>query len=342
MNILFLTRRFHPQIGGVETHVLEVGKKLLEKGHTIHVISEELSLKKVEQRKIDGIKITRIKVGQDNWFKKFRIWTQLFKIRSLISSSDIIHCHDVFFWYLPFRFIYPFKKVYTTFHGYETRFPISKKAIFIRKVSETLSNGNICIGNYIKKWYGTKPSFVSYGGVNQVINDISHIKFMNKKLKIILLGRLDRDIGINTYLKALDVLKYNKVNFKLEVFGEGAMKGKIEKYGKVLGFTGDISKAFLNADIVFCSSYLTMLEAMIRKKVVIAVYENHLKEDYLKLSPFVRYIFICKDESEIEQIIENFVNSPWKTDTMIEEGYKWAKKQTWDSVADEYIALWKS
>lgn len=165
MTILFFTSRFWPEIGGVETHALEVAKELVKRGHKVSVISENHGgLKDKEDYK--GIEIYRIKIQTSERLKKFAIWHWLFKNRNLIKKADTIHCHDVFYWFLPYKFLYPKKPVFTTFHGYETKFPPSKKAIFIRKISEKLSWGNICVGDYIKKWYGTKPDYVTYGGVS--------------------------------------------------------------------------------------------------------------------------------------------------------------------------------
>ena len=182
VNILFFSRLFHPHIGGVEKHVLEVAKRLVAKGNKVVVITEELrtedipvylqSKKKIPRHEIvNSIEIYRVPVGKDNWFKKFRIWKCLWDNKKLIEESDIIHCHDVFFWYLPFRFLFFKKPVYTTFHGYES-YPLKSKFIVVHKISERLSRGNICIGDFIKKWYGTKPDYVTYGAV-----EISNFKF---------------------------------------------------------------------------------------------------------------------------------------------------------------------
>ena len=200
MNILFLTRRFYPQIGGVETHVLELGKRIIQDGHRLTVITEmksNLSSAPHSLSSIEGIEIIRINNGKDNWFKKIRIWKELFKQQKLIRNADIVHCHDVFFWYLPFRFIYPLKRVYTTFHGYETKFPPLKKAIFIRKLSKKLSFGNICVGNYIEKWYGTNADFIIYGGVHTAERHtgVNH----NMQVNIIFIVMLHADLAVNTY-----------------------------------------------------------------------------------------------------------------------------------------------
>ena len=150
MRIVFLSPRFYPEIGGVEKHAFEVAKRLSKKGHKIAIITEG---NKDERFKMDNIEVHRFYFGKKSWLKKFIIWQKLFSKRNLLKKADVVHCHDVFFWYLPFRFLYPRKKVYTTFHGYETRFPPSKKAVMVRKLSEELSLGNIIVGDYIKKWY---------------------------------------------------------------------------------------------------------------------------------------------------------------------------------------------
>ena len=151
MTIIFFARLFYPHVGGVEKHVLEVGKKLIEKGYKVYIITEnQESLP--EKAEVEGINIYRINAGKEGRLKKFRIWSQLWKYRKLINNAEIIHCHDIFFWYLPFRFLSPFKKVYTTFHGYEANSIPTRKAIFMHKIAEKLSWGNICIGNFYKKW----------------------------------------------------------------------------------------------------------------------------------------------------------------------------------------------
>ena len=113
MTILFFTSRFWPEIGGVETHALEVAKELVKRGHKVSVISENHGgLKDKEDYK--GIEIYRIKIQTSERLKKFAIWHWLFKNRNLIKKADTIHCHDVFYWFLPYKFLYPKKPVFTT------------------------------------------------------------------------------------------------------------------------------------------------------------------------------------------------------------------------------------
>ena len=159
MTIIFLTRRFHPDIGGVEKHVFEISKILKSKGHNVTVITESRG----RVGKFSGINIIRIKKFPNNWFKKFHIWKWMISNLGIFRNADVIHAHDVYYWYFPLKILNPFKKSYVTFHGYETKFPPSKKAIIVRKISEKMAKGNICVGKFIEKWYRTRANFINYG-----------------------------------------------------------------------------------------------------------------------------------------------------------------------------------
>ena len=119
MKILFFSRLFYPHIGGVEKHVFEVSKLLVKKGHEVTVITEQYSPELKLRKMIEGIEVFRIPKYKEGKFKKFKIWKWTLNNNQLIKNADIVHCHDVFFWYLPFRLLFPFKKVITTFHGHE-------------------------------------------------------------------------------------------------------------------------------------------------------------------------------------------------------------------------------
>lgn len=146
MKILFLTQHKRPHVGGVEKHVYEISKRLKVKGESVITISEE------------DIKYPHIK-----FLGLLNIWLWLFKNRKLIETSDVIHCHDVFIWYFPFRFLYPGKKVFTTFHGWEGTWAIPLKNILMKRLASKLSYKTIAVGKYIEKYYGIKTDKIIYG-----------------------------------------------------------------------------------------------------------------------------------------------------------------------------------
>ncbi|OGH06023.1 MAG: hypothetical protein A2W22_03815 [Candidatus Levybacteria bacterium RBG_16_35_11] len=351
MKIVFLTRRFWPEIGGVEKHTLEVGKRLVARGHELIVVTEtpknqassngnQSGVSSARQTgKILGIKIERIEAGIENWFKKFRVWKQLWGKKDIFKKADIVHCHDVLFWYLPFRLIYPHKPVYVTFHGYEGNKIPGDKAIFSHKLAEIFTKGNICIGNFYKKWYGTNATTVSYGAIEPEKN--VSFKMPGKVKKILFAGRLEDETGIMEYLRALMLLP-KRFKYSMDILGDGSLLNEAKNFckenkinAKFHGFVKNVDKYTKNADYVFVSRYLGILETLVLKKPVFAVYNNKIKKDYLKMTPFKDFIFIEKNAEEIAHDLLKGISKE-----KIEDGYKWAIKQTWDKMVENYLSLW--
>ena len=340
MKILIFSRFFAPHIGGVEKHIQKISEILLKKGFKVVLITEKFEDNLSEQENIDGIEVYRINLFKNlNLLKlnKFLIWYWLFKNFRLIKEADIVHCHDIFFWYLPFRFLFPKKPVYITFHGWEGIFPIPKRYILARKIWEKLAWGNICVGEYLSKWYGTKPSFVSYGGA-EVRKEEPKV---SNKNKIVFIGRLEKDVGLPVYFKTLNILKRNKIDLEIEFCGDGALRKEAEKYGKVFGFTKNILTKITKSNFIFASSYLSIIEAMNFKRLVISVWEDLLKKDYLLLSPFRDFLIAGSDPEKISEKILYFLNHPEEEKKLVEKAYNWARTQTWEKVADLYLKLWK-
>jgi len=327
MKILFLSARYRPERGGVETHTWEIAQRLKKKGHKVTVITEKTT-------NAYPANVTALNFGPAGFNKKFRIWQQLWTNRHLLHQTDIIHCHDVFFWYLPFRFLLPRKPVYTTFHGYETQFPLSRKVILIRKLSEQLSWGTIIVGDYIRTWYGANPDEVVYGGISEIQLEKKPLPRQGK-LRLALVGRLEKDLGINTYIETLKIIKKKRLSYSLDIYGDGSLRKNLEKYGKVHGFIADMSSKMRSADIVFASSYLLILEALALGKRVIAVYDNPLKKDYLLMSPLAPWIRVESDPKKITQIIER---RQWPVDYAGLK--KFLQRYDWDKITDIYLKLW--
>ncbi len=335
MTVLFLARLFYPHIGGVEKHVFEISKILIKKEYKVIVVTEQYEQKLKTYQKYEGISIYRIPIRTSQRLKKFAIWKWLWEHRELITSADIIHCHDVFYWYLPFRFLYPSKKVFTTFHGYED-YPIPKKAIILRKISEKLSFENICVGRFMTKWYGTKPNFVTYGGVH--VPKI-HKKWKNKN-SAVFIGRLDDQTGILTYLEAVKLIRKKIPDFEFIVIGDGKYRSVVKRYCKVITNEPHPQKYLGQAHFAFVSRYLSILEAMACKRLVFAVYDNPLKEDYLTMVPYAKYIVLAESYNRLAKKVLYYINDAKEKEKKVELAYQWVKKQAWDEVVRLYARPW--
>lgn len=332
-SILFLCKLYHPHIGGVEKHVEELSKVLLKRGLFMTIVTEQYDRSLLLEEKVRGITVHRIPVGQSIFFKKFYIWKWMLLHLKLLYGSDIIHIHDVFYWVLPFWVLVFFKNIYITFHGYEG-FPIKLRWKIQRKVAEKLSKGNICVGDFMKKWYKTTPSTVIYGGVR-----LERENLKPTPQSAVFFGRLDRQTGIGEYLKAYESIKSKFPKFTFTIVGEGELSDIIPKNVKILPFKKNIGDYIAQNRFIFVSRYLSMLEALALKREVVAVYDNPVKRDYLLMSPFKKYVTVVRNSQEIERFVVSALKNGLQTEK-IKRGNAWAKEQTWEKIADNYMRLW--
>ncbi|MFC1653871.1 glycosyltransferase family 4 protein [Patescibacteria group bacterium] len=334
MKITFLSRMFHPHIGGVETHIYKLSKILIKRGHKITVITEQHDKSLFEEEIFEGIHIHRIPTfNHSEKDKKFYIWQYLFRNRKLLTSPDIVHVHDVFFWVVPLKLILV-KPVFTTFHGWEGEFPPKKSAIHQKQLAITLSSSTIAVGDFISNWYQIRPNFVTYGATDK--KPVA----MPKTPHIIVYGRLSQDNDSNIVINGLKkVKKESKV--KITFLGDGEYKTKAEKLGSVTGYKKNVLPILKKSTHVITSSYLSILDAMIVGRPVCSVYSNLLKQDYLRLHPRSDCIRITNDSNELALSLLSSIKKSKIDDESVKKAQKWAQKQTWESIADLYEKIWE-
>ncbi len=344
MKIVMLSSYFFPHIGGVEKHVWRVSQELIRKGHEVTVITL-----KYDSRLADFEDIGKIRVYRLPERGMIADWCWISTRRGLIKDAQVVHCHDyrVFIlWYLPFRFLYPGKPVFVTFHGWEGIFPIPRRALFLRKITEFLTKGNICVGDFIPNWYGTKADFITYGGIDKAgINESTGLSE-----SAVFIGRLERDSGILTYLDAVGILKKKYgIDIKFNIYGDGSLREKVRKTAAesrvtviLHGFVENTIGLLTRNRFAFVSGYLAILEAMLNRRLAFSVYENALKKDYLTLIPNSENMMVTVSSAEeLAKEIAYYYKDPAKEVEKVENAYSFAVKQTWGKVADTYLRLWR-
>jgi len=118
--------------------------------------------------------------------------------------------------------------------------------------------------SYIKNKFNVKNViYINPPSITKVEKNNKNNKKNNDLKKIIYVGRLSKEKGVITILKALSRIK-DKYNFKFEIFGEGAEKKNIKNFikenklsKKVLfkGFYKDKLKIFKNKDLFINASW---------------------------------------------------------------------------------------
>jgi len=346
MKILFIAPNYLPHIGGVEKHIYKLTQELLKDNHQVTILTQKFDNSYKDYEKENNLEIIRVNKKENKILNRLHKAIYMLKFLKSIVKFDIIHVHDYSTFEIFIFPIYPIlkllnKKIYITFHGYEGDVPPRKSIIKRRKLVENLTYKNICIGNFIPKWYGTKADIISYGGVDKV-DDIQNLK----EDYILFIGRLANDTGIFDYIKAWGSVhqKYDKIQFI--ICGDGVLKEELKNHiiqnniKNIIfkGFVSDVESYIKDAKVIFTAGYLGILEAFSYKKNTIAIYDNELKKDYLTMIPNYSEMMWVSD-SKLENIIFSLEDA-LKNTTKKEIAYKYACKNSWEKVKEKYCRLW--
>lgn len=331
--VVILVRLYAPHLGGVEKHVQQTIKFSYNHFSKMTILTEKFSsIIPSFEKKSKKVFIYRIKYPKIKFVGLLIIWFEIFKKIKLLYEADVIHIHDVFVWYLPFRFIFFNKKVFCTLHGWEGEYPVPFVSILQKRIATYFSKVTFIVGSFQVKYYGLISNSIEilFGGVTE--NKI--IKRKYRKKSIVYVGRLEADTGLPILLKAFQKLK--KHHFNIIFCGNGSLKSECEKYGKVMGYVNPINYIF-NAEYCFCSGYLTILESFIAKRKVVVAYGNALKRDYYLNTPFKNWII---SGSSPLNLYKKILKGNFLSEEKINKSYMWAKKHTWKDLSCKYLNEW--
>jgi len=244
LNITYVIAKFYPEHGGAETNCYELARRMVEKGHSVTVLTAndaKNSLPKAET--IEGIKIKRSRRLNNQYYLGF--YPGLF--RSLLSTkADLIHVHGFgFFWQDLFLIIAKIFKRKTTFintphgpfmaHGNYSLFKILLKKIYTttqRIFLNRLYTYVIQVNPEQYKWlkaYGIKKSKIKYlpNGINDYeLNPIKTDKALEdhnlkRRFVVAYTGRFEEYKGVQQVIKVLPKLAKIKPNIRFVVMGRG-------------------------------------------------------------------------------------------------------------------------
>jgi glycosyltransferase involved in cell wall biosynthesis len=344
VNITMFAPRYYPYIGGVERHVRSVCRALVALGHQVLVITPRFDVA-LEVETLDDTRIRRMPRYRRAKIRVLQAGMWLWRYRREIKSSQAFHFHDADMFrlcYLPLSVLFPAVPAYITFHGYEG-FPIPQQAIRIRRQIASQVRGSIAIGcgSLFDKWYGTHSNFVIPGGVDLPAPSSKPITH-----DAVFVGRLSEDTGIREYLQALVVLKQkHKIDITLQVCGDGPLRNELVRQSQEdhlaiqwHGFVADPEDFIERSRLAFVTGYLSVLEAMVRRKPVFSIYSDPFRKDYLSFIPVASEMHICGTEVEMAQSVADYLRDP---QVNLERTYEWASHQTWDHVARTYLALYE-
>ena len=343
-----------PRIGGVERHIYFVHNCLKTRGivGSVLVLNEDSRIE--NSRDGDVMRLSLGPLGRH--VRKLERFVRMIQVgRYMLRYRNcIFHFHD-------YRGLYPVlpllyflgsrgPKTFITFHGWEGVFPVRRNTMIRRQQCAKVVDGIISVGKFISKWYNTPPGEICYGGVDVKRYSSATIDYRKLPMRIAYLGRLEKDTGVLDLLEAVQRVSDTGLKIELHIFGTGSLESKLRnstaacpQYSVVFHSAVDDTFSIVNEFPVICASgYLTILEALCARRLVLAFYNNPLREDYLRLHPAEASMFICGSADDFDAALDQIRSQPDLVSQRAELGWKWAQAQSWESVADLYVQLWKS
>lgn len=239
MKILMVSPMAYPPcIGGVEIHVWEISRKLIERGHDVEIYTTDPSRKLNELSEIDGLKIRRFPSFAPNgiYFFSMDLYKSLKNVR-----ADIVHSHGfrafpmlasalakrwnkiplVITLHLGFSKVGRFPYLlYNPFFG-SMIFRRADRIIIVSPIETRLIKELEKVKNIVLIPNGVDISKVSsYLKVKKTeVDNVSPLRFLY-------VGRLERKKGIHYLIRAFQRISHMDV--ELVIVGEGPQKSTID------------------------------------------------------------------------------------------------------------------
>ena len=351
-------------IGGVNNHILSLSNQFVQRGHRTTILAP--SSKPAEEVEGDNL----VLIGQPvplplsgSWARVSLSFHRNRQIKRLLDDEefDVVHMHEPLFPVPPVAAL-RFSKALNvgTFHAYARR-----------------SRGYRGFRPLLKRWYGnlhgkiavSKPAaeLVAryYPGDFKIIPngiDLAHFsadalpfeRFMDGKLNILFVGRMEMRKGLRFLLAAFARLKWEYPQLRLIVVGPGRLDAASERilgerYVEDVEVIGgvpydDLPRYYRTADI-FCSPAtggesfgIVLLEAMAAGTPVLASnipgYAGVVDNGETGL------LFEPKDEVSLANAIVSLMQQPDLRARMAAKGRVHVQRFSWDRVASEVLSYY--
>ncbi len=328
-NLIFFVPQFVK--GGAGNSIFSLCKNLNKKKFTIHIISlgkneykKKLSkfckIHEIEKKKtIFAQNALRELLKKITKFNKKNILISNFFYANVILSLFQKKTHNI-------KFIFTERTTLTELSTFFSLIDFVKKNIIKLLVKFTYQKADLIISNSkkvsndIDKFIGTSSTFVYPGTIKR-----KKVKKFKKKKdkykKIIWIGRLAREKGLEILLKSLKNLE--KDRFKLDIYGDGPLKDflkktitdhNLNKNVYIKGYSEKISNILPSYDLLINTSYFegfpnVVVEALENSvPVIVSKSEGGVYEiiDNGKFGDF----FENKDHIDLYKKISNFIKFP--------------------------------
>lgn len=245
MKIAQICPRYAPDIGGVETHVKEISERLVQRGHTVDVITTDPSGKLTKEETINGVNVIRFKsIAPGNaYFFAPRIYSYLKS-----QDYDVVHTHSYHAFPAFFAALArPKSKFVFTPHYHRSghtffRNLLHKPYRLFGKMIFSRADKVICVSEYEKGL--VTEDFNVNTKIEKIPNGINISEFENLKPQknksdkktLLYVGRLEEYKGVQYIINSLPELP----EFRFQIVGKGPYEDELRKLADQIGVSDRI------------------------------------------------------------------------------------------------------
>ena len=245
MQVLQVTPRYFPNIGGVETVVRKISEMLAMRGISVTVYSVDFNLKLLKQEKINGVIVKRFKplVGDP-----FYIPEPSFIKSIREENAEIFHIHNIHTLLSFLTILLKRKNQKVVLQPHYHRFGQNLTRHLLLNIYKRAFNmlafpytDRIIVNSYYEKKI-FREDFPRFKNVLMIpegiaINELRSVKWdPEKSVRILYVGGLRRYKNVDKLIKAFArLVKMEKGEFKLVIVGSGSELERLVNLAKKLG-----------------------------------------------------------------------------------------------------------
>jgi 1,2-diacylglycerol 3-alpha-glucosyltransferase len=239
MNLLFVSPRYYPHVGGVEHVVKSVAERLVKKGHDVTVLCGEANINNSKEEWINGVRVFRWPIwapGDAYYIPRIRGKLKSWLLNA-IKEYDVVHFHSI-------------HSVFTVYSLHVL------KHCGVHKILTPHYHGTGHTAFRRVLWYGWRGYIKRTLDFVNIVHTVSHLesKLMFKDFNVesvtighgveewlseinwvpsnyvMYSGRIERYKNIHRLANIVKILNDMGLNLGLKIFGDGSYTNKLARY----------------------------------------------------------------------------------------------------------------
>lgn len=251
MKIFYLITK--SEIGGAQTHVLQLAKFFSSQGNSVSVMASPGGWLESELKKNNIIFFPNEHFG--NYINPFKVWKMASRLREVVKNfdPDLVHCHSSAAGIIGRLVIRNRVKTVFTAHGWSFNKGVPAWWKVFGLISEWVASFYckkiICVSNYVKnlalKYHvaNSDKLVVVYNGVNYNQSILESKKYcVGESLKIVFVGRISKPKRPDLAIEAVSLLnEKDRQRISLDIIGAGNGLEKLKTFKNNILPTGSVN-----------------------------------------------------------------------------------------------------